>query len=183
MASAIIHIAVGKKIGDLLGKTSKEFLLGTIAPDISKVVGGNRNLSHFIDYESSKVPNINRFLAKYKDSIDKDFEFGYLIHLYTDKYWSERFLANLKLDDKIKLLDGTIIAYPIEKIVDLIYNDYSNINVSTIEDHNLDLSIFYESCDYPKTVIEEIPQNLDSLIKEMGIIIENSKRGKTYLFD
>lgn len=182
MASAIIHMAVGKCIGDIVGMESKAFTLGTIAPDISKIVGQKRSISHFEDV-GKDVPNIKKFIEKYKEYLTNDFEFGYLIHLYTDKFWVERFLPTLQSENYIKLLDGSIVPFPKKKILDLIYDDYTNINISTIEDHELDLSLFYEEFEYPKTVIKEVPTEFRKLIDKMGIIIENSKTKKHYLFD
>ena len=44
----------------------------------------------------------------------------------------------------IKLLDGTIINAKEEQITNMIYSDYTNINIQIIENHNMDLSLFYE---------------------------------------
>lgn len=183
MASAIIHMAVGKMVGDIVGKTSNEYFLGTIAPDISKIVGQKREISHFERNNDKSGPEVKRFIEKYQPFLTRDFEFGYLIHLYTDKYWIEKFIPKITTNNKIKLLDGTIVTYPKEKILDLIYNDYTNINISTIEDHELDLSLFYNEFPYPQTVIEEVPKDFRKLIDKMGLIIENSKEEKHYLFD
>ena len=84
----------------------------------------------------------------------------------------------------IKLLDGTIINAKEEQITNMIYSDYTNINIQIIENHNMDLSLFYEEFQKPKTIIDEIPiDKLDILINKMGIIIENSKQEQTYSFD
>ncbi len=182
MASAIIHMAVGKCIGDIIGKNSKAFFLGTIAPDISKIVGQDRDISHFVE-PGKKSPNIKRFIEKYHNDLHQDFEFGYLVHLYTDKFWIEKMIPTFTSENQIKTLDGTIITYKEDKILDLIYNDYTNINISTIEDHDLDLSLFYEEFSYPNTVITEIPKEFRKLLDKMGIIIENSKEEKHYLFN
>ena len=182
MASAIIHMAVGKAIGDIIGKHSNDYFLGTIAPDISKIVGQSRAISHF-EENGVEIPKIEKFIEKYQKYIERDFELGYLIHLYTDKYWIEHFIPTIKGEQQVKLLDGTIVTYKKEKILDLIYSDYTTINISTIEDHNLDLSLFYDEFPFPKTVIEEVPKDFRKLIDKMGIIIENSKQEKQYLFD
>ena len=66
----------------------------------------------------------------------------------------------------------------------MIYNDYTNLNIRVIEQQDLDLSLFYEEFKVPKTNITEIPVNkLDILINKMGILIENSKKEKTYTLD
>ncbi|MCI8460575.1 MAG: hypothetical protein HFE81_04190, partial [Bacilli bacterium] len=70
------------------------------------------------------------------------------------------------------------------EIQSMIYSDYTNINIALIENHNMDLSMFYEEFILPKTTLTEIPtEKLDILIDKMGIIIENSKEKKAYTFD
>ena len=66
----------------------------------------------------------------------------------------------------------------------LIYNDYTNINVDVIDRYNLDLSIFYEPLPNFKNIIKEIPMDrLKVIIDKASIIIENSKKNKSYIFD
>ena len=66
----------------------------------------------------------------------------------------------------------------------LIYNDYTNINIDIIDRYNLDLSIFYEPLPNFKNIIKEIPMDrLKVIIDKAGIIIENSKKNKSYIFD
>ena len=71
-----------------------------------------------------------------------------------------------------------------EQMTSMIYSDYTNVNIQIIENHNMDLSLFYEEFKRPKTIITEIPiDKLDILINKMGIIIENSKQERGYTFD
>ena len=59
-----------------------------------------------------------------------------------------------------------------------------NINIQIIDKYNMDLSLFYEEFQKPNTTIDEIPiDKLNILIDKMGIIIENSKYEKNYIFD
>ena len=60
MASAIIHICVAKKIGERLNKSSKDYYLGTIAPDISKEIGETKYKSHFLENSIKIFRNSNR---------------------------------------------------------------------------------------------------------------------------
>ena len=53
--------------------------------------------------------------------LQKDFELGYLVHLYTDKLWFNGFLDSLVLNNSIKLMDGTIINIKPEEIKNLIF--------------------------------------------------------------
>ena len=49
MASAIIHLAVAKKLLDYIKvENKKDYLLGSIAPDISKQIGSSKVSSHFL---------------------------------------------------------------------------------------------------------------------------------------
>lgn len=185
MASAVIHLAVAKELEKSLNiKYKKDYYLGAIAPDLAKQIGETKDKSHFIINSPQDIPNINLFVNKYKKFKKNDFELGYFIHLYTDKLWYEDFIPNIESNNSIKLLDGTIMQTTPDQITHMIYSDYTNINIDLIENHNLDLSLFYEEFKKPKTKIDEIPiDKLNILINKMGIIIENSKRERTYTFD
>jgi len=185
MASAIIHIAVAKCLEDKLNiKNKKDYYLGSIAPDISKQIGETKIKSHFLYETKESVPNMKYFLDKYPNFKNNDFELGYFIHLYTDKLWFDGFIDQLTYSNSIKLLDGTIISTSEQELSSLIYSDYTNLNIKLIDEYNLDLSLFYEDFQIPKTNFNEIPiEKLNILIDKMGIIIENSKEEKSYSFD
>ena len=186
MASAIIHLAVAKKVRkELFIKEKYDYFLGAIAPDISKQVGKTKEESHFLINTIDDVPNIYLYIKRYPDFKYNSFDLGYFTHLYTDKLWFEEFLPNITTNNSIKLLDGTILqSQDPEEILRLIYSDYTNLNTRLIEEYNLDLSLFYEEFKVPTTNIKEVPiENLDILINKMGILIENSKENKTYTFD
>ena len=92
MASSMIHIAVANEINKVLNKDRTKLLIGTIAPDISKLVGENKVGSHFLEDENTDIPILDKFLDKYKDNLNDDFVLGYYIHLYTDYLWFKYFL-------------------------------------------------------------------------------------------
>ena len=186
MASAIIHLAVAKKLEkELFIKNKYDYFLGAIAPDISKQVGRTKEESHFLINTPENIPNIYLFIKRYPDFKFNSFDLGYFTHLYTDKLWFEEFLPGITTNNSIKLLDGTVLqAQDPEEILRLIYSDYTNLNTKLIEEYNLDLSLFYEEFKIPQTNIKEVPiDELDILINKMGILIENSKENKTYTFD
>lgn len=185
MASAVIHLAVAKVLEPYLKiNNRKDYYLGSIAPDIAKQIGRTKKESHFLYNEKEDVPNIKMFTNKYPNFYKNDFDLGYYIHLFTDKLWFDKFISNLTQSNSIKLIDGTIIKTTPEELTDLIYSDYTNLNVKVIEEYDMDLSLFYEDFQLPKTDITEIPiKKLDILIDKMGIIIENSKQDKNYIFD
>ena len=186
MASAIIHIAVAKELEKALKiKNTYNYYLGSIAPDLAKQIGRTKEESHFL-FNSYKpgVPNLKMFLNKYPDFRKNEFDLGYFIHLFTDMEWEDGFIDKLIDKDCIKLLDGTTLQTTRDEIQQLIYSDFTNLNIKLIEAYNIDLSLFYEEFKEPKTKIEEIPADkLDILINKMGILIANSKEDKTYTFD
>lgn len=183
MASAIIHIAVAKKLNEQLKMNEKELFLGTIAPDISKHIGQDRKISHFLD--ENRIPNLNLFLKKYNNSLNIPFIMGYYIHLFTDYLWFKYFFNEItNLNTSITLLNGDTLKCSKEEINKLIYNDYTNLNILLIEEYNLDLSLFYEEIEIPKIKFTEIPlDKLQIIVDQMGVIIENSKKSFTYSFN
>ena len=184
MASAVIHLCVAKEINKVLKMDEKELYLGSIAPDLSKQIGEEKKKSHFLTLKDDDVPNIYEFLSKYKNKLNKPFNMGYFIHLYTDKIWFAEFMRSKLYDNCIKLIDGTVVTMSEKEKIKIIYNDYTNLNIYLIDEFELDLSLFYEEFKYPDTNIDEIPiDKLPILIDKMGLIIMNSLQEKAYVFD
>ena len=185
MASALIHIAVAKKVKEKIEvENEKDYYLGSIAPDLAKQVGESKEKAHFALNSLNSIPNIDLFAKRYPLFKYNSFDLGYFTHLYTDKVWKEDFISLLTTNNSIKLLDGTIIETTPEEMKNMIYSDFTNLNIKLIDEFDLDLSLFYEEFNPPKTKIKEIPINrLDLLINKMGILIENSKETKAYTFD
>lgn len=182
MASAVIHLCIAKEVNKYLNMNEKLLLLGTIAPDISKQIGQSKEISHFLDHsDEDDIPNINRFLEKYKDELNKPFEMGYFIHLLTDKYWFRdyiyEFIGRYAKENNKKNLTYTALK-------EIIYGDYTNINIDLITHYDLALDLFYEDFKYPTSRITEIPiDKLPIIVEKMGLIIEESKEEKTFIFD
>ena len=182
MASAIIHLCVAKEINKVLKMDENTLLLGSIAPDISKQLGQTKEISHFLNPAlDDDVPMIDRFLSKYKEELVNLFEMGYFIHLLTDKYWFRDYIVSYieryAEEKTTKKLTSAALK-------NLIYNDYTNINIDLIDKYNLPLDIFQNEWELPTSKITEIPMDrLDVLIEKMGIIIEESREEKTFLFD
>ena len=182
MASAIIHLCIAKEVNKYLKMNEYDLLLGSIAPDISKQIGETKEISHFLDHSNEDdIPNIDRFLAKYRNDLHNPFTMGYFIHLLTDKYWFRdyvyQFIERFTRENVKKKVTYTAIR-------DLIYNDYTNINTDLIDKYMLPLDIFSEEFREPKTAIREIPvDKLDILLDQMGLIIEEAKKDKNFVFD
>ena len=190
MASSLIHIAVAKELEkkilkerNIKIKKKYDYYLGSIAPDLARQIGGSKYEAHFFKNSSKEnVPNIDLFVKKYPNFKSNSFDLGYFTHLYVDKLWSEEILNKIIENNSIKLLDGTILkTTKEEEIKEILYSDYTNLNIQLIDEYSLDLSLFYEEFRKPKTAINQIPvEYLDILINKMGIIIENSKTEKSY---
>lgn len=184
MASAVIHLCIAKEINKTLQMDEKLLFLGSIAPDLSKQIGQSKTKSHFLTSKELDIPNTYEFLDKYKDTLNNPFNMGYFIHLYTDKIWFGEFMRTKYYENCIKLIDGNVVNVSEEEKIMIIYNDYTNLNTYLLDQHNLDLSLFYEEFKIPKTNINEIDINkLNVLIDKMSLIIMNSTKDKAYVFD
>lgn len=180
MASAVIHIAVAHEVNKITKKDNKKYMIESIAPDISKSVGESRNLSHFID-DGGDIPNIDKFLKKYKNNLS-----DYFVHLYTDYLWFKYFIPEVYNDSSnfITKLDGTKVKCNGDMVSLYTYNDYTNLNIRLLDEYNMDLSIFYEELPSIDDIIEEIPMDkLQVLIDKMSLIIKNTKTHKDFIFD
>lgn len=183
MASAVIHIAVASEVVKNLNRNNSEVFIGTISPDIAKLIGETKQKSHFLD-QNNDIPNLENFLDKYKKNLDNDFVLGYYIHLFTDYLWFKYFIPEIYDKDIIKKLDGTIVKCENKIAADYIYNDYTNMNIKLIDEYDLDLKIFYNEIPSIKNIIDEIPMDkLDIVVNKMGEIIINSKVKKDLVFN
>ena len=183
MASAVIHIAVANEVNKVLKKDKSKFLIGSVAPDISRLIDEDRNISHFLR-PGEKVPRIDEFLAKYKNHLNDDFVLGYYVHLYTDYLWFKYFLTEIMNENKITKLDGTVVNLNGNMDRLYIYNDYTNLNIQLIDEYNLDLKILYNEIPEINNIIDEIPiDRIKILTDNIGRIIEKTKENKTFLFD
>lgn len=185
MASSIIHICVANEINKKINKKESDILIGSIAPDISKHLDRTKLESHFLDNIETDLPNLEKFLTKYKKNLNNDFVLGYYIHLYTDYLWIKHFLPDFFKGNYIYKLDGTVEEIDDSEKIKYIYNDYTNLNITLIDEYELDLKIFYNDVPKFENIIKEIPMNkLPVIVNAAGIIIKKTKENKTfYIFD
>ena len=184
MASSIIHIAVAKEINKKLGRNEQKLFIGTISPDISKLIGENKVKSHFLGNEHTDIPDLYKFLSKYKAYLYDDFVMGYYIHLFTDFLWFKYFITDFWDEGCLTKIDGTKIICSEKDFVKYLYNDYTNMNIKLIDEYNLDLKIFYFDLPIFEKIIEEIPMDrLSLIINKTEKIIENSKDTKEITFN
>ena len=183
MASSMIHIAVAHELNKKLKKDEQKLLIGTIAPDISKLIGERKMISHFA-VDDENIPDLYKFLNVYKNNLNDDFVLGYYIHLYTDYLWFKYFIPEINENNYITKLDGTVVKCSGKTAYIYIYNDYTNINIDIIDEYDLDLKIFYNELPKFDNIIKEIPMDkLYLIVNKAGEIIENSKKTKEYVFN
>lgn len=183
MASSMIHIVVANEINKKLNRDKSKLLIGTIAPDISKLVGESKNISHFQDNDDN-IPNLEKFLKKYKNNLNDDFVLGYYIHLATDYLWFKYFITEIENNAMITKLDGSIVKCNGNMFSLYIYNDYTNLNIALIDEYDLDLKIFYNQIPELENIIEEIPMDkINLIVDKAGEIIENTKAHREFVFN
>jgi len=181
MASSLIHMCVANEINKVIKKDRTKLLIGSIAPDISKLVNMDRDISHFI---KNNEYDIDLFLSKYKNNLSDDFVLGYYIHLYTDYLWEKYFMTEVYKKKIITKLDGTKVKCYGNMISLYIYNDYTNLNNDLIDLYELDLDIFYNEIPEIDDIIKEIPMDkIDVIVDKAGVIIANSKKTKAFVID
>ena len=184
MASAVIHMVVAHEINKTIKRDNNKILIGSIAPDISKHIGQNKLISHFLDNLDNECPNMDKFLNKYKDNLDDDFVLGYFIHLYTDYLWFKYFRTEFYENSYVTKLDGTVVKCEGRMLNIYLYNDYTNLNSRLLDEYNMDLSIFYNESPQLNNIIQEIPmEKIKLIIDKASIIIENSKVTKDLVFN
>lgn len=176
MASALIHMAVAKKANEKLGFQDENALfLGTIAPDLGKLLGETKEKGHF-ETNNTYLPNLNKFLNKY--TIEKPFEMGYYIHLYTDLIWFTEFMPNYYRDEILYLNDGTCMDCSFELKMRKVYDDYSIFNGLVIDKYNLNLDIFYKDVQFESELDEVDLTKINLLLKQVKGFIEECDRNK-----
>lgn len=183
MASVIIHLAVAKKINEVLKRNQNELFLGAMAPDAAKLVGSSRKISHFITDLESDTPEIDVFLNKYKDFLDDTFVLGYFIHLVTDVLWFDEFLVNFVSQNVITTKRGEKIEMDEKDVLDIIYNDFTSLNQEVEKYYDLNLEDFYKISEFPKSKIKEFPEDYFYYVLDKIKIINERKSNYNYLFN
>lgn len=182
MASGMIHIAIAKEVNKKLNMDENLLYLGTLAPDLSKILKRRKSRSHF--YTTHDIPDLDKFVLKYKKEMNRPIEMGYYIHLYVDKLWDELITKDIINIESITLLNGTKIKVKEKDAKKLLNKDFSNINEDIIKKYNIDLSLFDKSIRVPKIYINEIPdKKIKLVIDDMNKILNESKKQKTVVLD
>ena len=188
MASFLIHMAVAHEVSKQINSDYNKLLLGSVAPDISKLIGEKKDKTHFIDEIDSDVPNMHKFMELYQKNMNDDFVLGYYIHLYTDYLWYKYFLSAKysKKDNYIKLYNGDTIPYDPKIVEDYSYIDYTNMNYDLVNNYGIKLDFIYQEIPKIDNIIKEIDvSKLDILTKRVAYIYDTTviNEPKIFTFD
>ncbi len=153
------HMAVAKKVGEILNIKDKDFIFGNILPDLYN----NKEKSHYkIMGKFYLIPDIDYYINNF--DLKNNTNLGYLSHLLLDKYYLEEYLTK-KLPN-IDVFDD-----------DAIYYDYDILNNDIISKFDLDIK-------YLEKILREYSGNFNN--KKMNYNISYlfiKKDGKTKFLD
>lgn len=197
MGSAVMHLCIGKKIAKKMNNSDrKEFLIGNLAPDLSKLTNQSRYISHFlkkivINDSEREVPDLDKFLNKYKERLNEPFIQGYLCHLISDDIWFRDYIPNHVIsitEDKKQILLRDVDDYiPYDDFKKMMYDDYSKTNKYLFDLYKLNLKRF-DNMDIDEPKMEEFEfQEIHKLIEQISYYLEyqedSSKENDEVEFD
>jgi len=127
-----IHLAVAKRVNELLKLDENSFYIGAVIAELDKKIG--KKASHFqkkevINDVKVMLPSYIDYVKKYKDKLNNPVYMGYLIHLMTDYYFNKNTFSNYwVIENKIivgaKLNNGNILYGDMASRRRLRINDY-----------------------------------------------------------
>jgi len=139
MPSIAAHFACANLVARKLDIKDDDFYIGNILPDIIDLSD-----SHFkIRGNYYLIPDVDYFIEEY--DLNNYQNLGYLTHLLLDKYFLEEFIPKFIIDYKEKNLF----------VPNMIYQDYSNLNILIVRNFNLDL-------DYINSIMSDINVKLNN---------------------
>lgn len=180
MASAIIHISVANEINKKLKMNNDLLLIGSIAPDLAKLIGQTKDKGHFL-FGDKGTPHMDKFLLKYR--IDNPFNMGYYIHLYTDLYWFRDLLPKHYKNKKLVFKNGEELDISFEKRLEAIYKDYTSLNNILIKKYNIDTNFLNKEYKIDTEISELDFTKLNLLTKETNKLINESVTYPLEIFD
>jgi len=140
MGSFSMHIAISKKLKEKFS-FGDDFILGTVLPDLYKILLKNREITHFEEENSREwIPNVEKFCEEYKDK-QTEIAYGYLAHLVQDKIWFKDYHNKMFVEE---LEDGKYYRYKKDNTIHEekeylknIYTDYTIINKYLVKKYSL----------------------------------------------
>ena len=151
------HMAIAKRVSDILNIKDKNFYIGNLLPDLYL----DKKKSHYkIQGTKYLIPDIDYV----KNNLDlKNIKnLGYLCHLLLDKYYLEEYLKDIE-----------------ENVFesDKLYKDYDILNKDIVKYFNLDVDYILDSLKYIDDDIEE------SKLETNITCLKKNEFGETYYLD
>ena len=148
MASVLIHICVSNIVKEELGLSDK-FLAGSIMPDLKKMAGFDRSITHYLKYvvrngHVMHLPDLDKFIEENTYKLLDFKTLGTYAHLIEDKIWFEKFVSKyIKWHDEdlglvTNLKTGKV--YDFDIFSKEIYSDYISDSKKVISKYNLDMN-------------------------------------------
>lgn len=148
MSSIIMHICVSNLVKEEL-KLPDGFLAGSVLPDLKKMIGIDRNITHYLKYSVDEdgnvmhLPDLDKFIQDNTFRLSDPVVLGSYAHLIEDKVWFENFVGKyIKLHDEDLGLITMVKTNEIckfEVFSKEMYSDYNNVNNIVISKYNLNL--------------------------------------------
>ncbi|MDD2627461.1 MAG: zinc dependent phospholipase C family protein [Clostridia bacterium] len=189
MGSLVMHLCIGKKIASKIKQAQKkEFLIGNLAPDLSKITNLSKNISHYLKKETRngvemEVPDLERFVSEYKDRLGEPFIQGYLCHLISDDLWFREYIPNHVVsitEDKKHILLRDIDDYiPYEEFRRRMYKDYAKTNEYLYELYKINLKQFDDMKIKNPKMKEFEYEEIHQLIEQISFYLEFENNRKT----
>lgn len=91
MPSHKIHLKIAQEINMKLKLDNDSIMLGSVLPDLT--ISKSHGESHFqyIDVYPDNLANADAFINKYNVLLSNPISIGYIIHLLTDRYYTNQF--------------------------------------------------------------------------------------------
>lgn len=148
MASVLIHICISNNVKEELGLSDK-FLAGSIMPDLKKMAGFDRAITHYLKYvvhdgNVMHLPDLDKFIEENTFKLLDFKTLGTYAHLIEDKIWFEKFVGRyIKWHDEdlglvTNLKTGKV--YDFDIFSKEIYSDYISVSQKVISKYNLDMN-------------------------------------------
>lgn len=148
MASVLIHICISNNVKEELGLSDK-FLAGSIMPDLKKMAGFDRAITHYLKYvvhdgNVMHLPDLDKFIEENTFKLLDFKTLGTYAHLIEDKIWFEKFVGkyikwhNEDLGLVTNLKTGKV--YDFDIFSKEIYSDYISVSQKVISKYNLDMN-------------------------------------------
>lgn len=184
MASILIHICISNIVKDELG-LSEKFLSGSVIPDLKKMAGFDRGITHYLKYvvrdgNVMQLPDLEKFIEENTFKLLEFKTLGKYAHLIEDRIWFEKFVGKYikwhdeNLDLVTNLKTGKI--YSFDDFSKQIYSDYYSVTNKLISKYKLDM----------EKISKQIKENLNDEVliecfdKHLDNINKNNVSEKRY---